>query len=145
MATTLDPNAGTVPITKPAQLPSFTSQVGQAVGGQAGKEESLNAANKAFKLAEGISGALPVVGSFVGAVAKVGLTVVEMAQVSGIRSKLCYRRLTRNTKVMNSNEETAERLGTHTYRLSSILEPLSNRAHQLEKSQIATGMEDLLR
>ncbi|KAG9041554.1 hypothetical protein FS837_012091, partial [Tulasnella sp. UAMH 9824] len=48
--------------------------------GSSAKGEWLNAANMAFKVAEGVSGALPVVGSYVGAVAKVGLTVVEMVQ-----------------------------------------------------------------
>ncbi|KAG8910792.1 hypothetical protein FRC01_006126, partial [Tulasnella sp. 417] len=63
------------------------TQVGQATRSKAGKQKGsstregwLNSANKAFKIAEGASGALPVVGPYVGAVAKVGLTVVEMVQ-----------------------------------------------------------------
>lgn len=55
------------------------------------RKDSLNDAKKALKLTEGVSGALPVVGTFVGAVAKVGLTVTEMLQVSKpmIKRKIC--------------------------------------------------------
>ncbi|KAG8920180.1 hypothetical protein FRC01_000885, partial [Tulasnella sp. 417] len=62
-------------------------QIGQLTSSKAGKQKAtlgrdgwLNSVNKAFKIAEGASGALPVVGAYVGAVAKVGLTVVEMVQ-----------------------------------------------------------------
>lgn len=71
-----------------SNTPQFeASQVSSAMAGK-GKGSSrrgdlLDGANKAFKIAEGLSGALPVVGSYVGAVAKVGLTVIEMVQVSG--------------------------------------------------------------
>ncbi|KAG8928895.1 hypothetical protein FRC01_005211, partial [Tulasnella sp. 417] len=109
-------------------------QVSQAASVQSGEQkgsplrgELLNGANKAFKLADGISGALPVVGSFVGAVAKVGLTVVEMVQT------------------MDENDETADRLRTNVCRLSTVLERVSNQARQPEKSETSTGMEDVQR
>lgn len=66
-----------------AQSDQVTSSKTGKQGGSSARGDWLNGANKAFKLAEGVSGALPVVGSYVGAVAKVGLTVVEMVQVSG--------------------------------------------------------------
>ncbi|KAG9040579.1 hypothetical protein FS837_000444, partial [Tulasnella sp. UAMH 9824] len=93
--------------------------------GSSRRGELLAGANKAFKIAEGVSGALPVVGSYVGAVAKVGLTVVEMVQT------------------MDDNDETAERLGKHVYRLSNVLEKLSNQSRLSESSQTTTEMEDL--
>ncbi|KAG9035582.1 hypothetical protein FS837_001887 [Tulasnella sp. UAMH 9824] len=64
-------------VAQPGQVPSNEDgkQKGSLVRG-----EWLNAANKVFKIAERVLGALPVVGSYVGAVAKVGLTVVEMVQ-----------------------------------------------------------------
>ncbi|KAG9023585.1 hypothetical protein FS837_005715, partial [Tulasnella sp. UAMH 9824] len=64
-------------VAQPGQVPS--NEDGKQKGSSV-RREWLNAANKAFKIAEGVSGALPVVGSYVGAVAKVGLTVVEMVQ-----------------------------------------------------------------
>ncbi|KAG9046932.1 hypothetical protein FS837_003368 [Tulasnella sp. UAMH 9824] len=89
------------------------------------RRESLNDAKKAFKLTEGVSGALPVVGTFVGAVAKVGLTVSEMLQA------------------IDERDEVAERLGTHVCRLSNILEGFGNQPRQLESSQTRKWIEDL--
>ncbi|KAG8963784.1 hypothetical protein FRC00_005065, partial [Tulasnella sp. 408] len=130
-----------------------TPQVGNGASVQAGKqkgsslrEELLNGANKALKIAEGVSGAIPVVGSYVGAVAKVGLTVVEMVQVSWFgRRTILVSTLIRNTKAMDSNNETAEKLGSHVCRLSEILERVSSRARIQERSETTNGMEDLQR
>ncbi|KAG8899904.1 hypothetical protein FRC00_000712, partial [Tulasnella sp. 408] len=89
------------------------------------RRESLNDAKKALKLTEGVSGALPVVGTFVGAVAKVGLTVSEMLQA------------------IDEKDEIAERLGTHVCRLSKALEGFGNQPRQLETSQTGKEIEDL--
>lgn len=43
--------------------------------------ERVEVARAAFEVIEAISGTIPVVGSYVGAGAKVGLAVVEMVQV----------------------------------------------------------------
>ncbi|KAG9040391.1 hypothetical protein FS837_000712 [Tulasnella sp. UAMH 9824] len=93
--------------------------------GSSARGEWLNAANKAFKVAEGVSGALPVVGSYVGAVAKVGLTVVEMVQT------------------IDGNDETSERLGNHVCRLSEVLERVRKHSKGSEKAQIIEGMNEL--
>lgn len=114
-----NPPFGSAPTPGVSQLANPSKQIGSWRG------ELLNGANKALKLAEGLSGALPVVGSYVGAVAKVGLTVVEMVQV------------------MDDNDETAKRLGTHVCRLSNVLERFSNQPRQPETGQTANGMEDL--
>lgn len=47
------------------------------------RRERMGVARTTFETIEGISGAIPVVGSYVGAGAKVGLAVVKMIQVSG--------------------------------------------------------------
>lgn len=81
----MSPAQSNSPQTSAASAP----QAAQVASAQAGERRGsplridlLNSANKALKLAEGVSGVLPVVGGFVGAVAKVGLTMVEMVQVS---------------------------------------------------------------
>ncbi|KAG8925197.1 hypothetical protein FRC00_004237, partial [Tulasnella sp. 408] len=92
-ASTLGPDAARTPATYPVQPNDSqfgsiqTRKVSPASSALPGKEEGssrraevLNGANRAFKIAEGLSGALPVVGTYVGAVAKVGLTIVEMVQ-----------------------------------------------------------------
>ncbi|KAG9029331.1 hypothetical protein FS837_003594, partial [Tulasnella sp. UAMH 9824] len=101
-----------------------TSKAGKQKGSST-RGEWLNSANKAFKIAEGASGALPVVGSYVGAVAKVGLTVVEMVQT------------------MEGNDEAAERLGNHVWRLSNVLERVSKHSQGSEKTQTIDGMNEL--
>ncbi|KAG8912643.1 hypothetical protein FRC00_004068, partial [Tulasnella sp. 408] len=128
------------PAMNPAQSNSLPTsvvsvpQAAQVASAQASKRQGsplradlLNSANKALKLAEGVSGAVPVVGSFIGAVAKVGLTMVEMVQA------------------MDTNDEAAERLGTHICRLSSVVERVSNQARQTNGSETTSGMDDLQR
>ncbi|KAG9040337.1 hypothetical protein FS837_000772 [Tulasnella sp. UAMH 9824] len=136
--TTLAPDATLGPATNLVQpsIPDLASaprpEVSQVSSVGLGKEkgssrrgELLNGANKVFKFAEGVSGALPVVGSYVGAVAKVGLTVVEMIQA------------------MDDNDGAAEGLGAHVCRLSNILERFSNQPRQAETGQTASGMDEL--
>lgn len=144
-AVTLGLKAGSGPITTLAQSSSSPSQVGHAATAQADKQDSLNNANKALKLAEGISGALPVVGTFVGAIAKVGLTVVEMVQVSFDTPKTMFYRPHSKIQAMDSNDETAKGLRSHVGRLSKVLERFSDQALEPEKSQITNGMEVLQR
>lgn len=156
VTTTLAPDATLHPATNPVQssIPDLTSpptpEVSQVSSVGRGKEkgsslrgELLNGANKVFKFAEGVSGTLPVVGSYVGAVAKVGLTVVEMVQVSGCGIKTVSSSSHRRFKAMDDNDETVERLGGHVCRLSSILERFRNQPRQAETGQTANGMEEL--
>ncbi|KAG8909512.1 hypothetical protein FRC01_006893, partial [Tulasnella sp. 417] len=115
----------------PPDPPAAIPQVGQQASIQARKqktsEDLLNGANKAFRFAEGISAALPVVGTYVGAVARVGLTVVEMIQAA------------------DDNDETAKRLGRHISSLSAVLERVSKQARQPEKNETPNEMDDLTR
>ncbi|KAG8902571.1 hypothetical protein FRC00_001364 [Tulasnella sp. 408] len=125
-----DVTATSVPSNSPpAQSSLQSNQVSSSKGGKqkgsSTRGEWLDSANKAFKIAEGASGALPVVGSYVGAVAKVGLTVVEMVQT------------------MEGNDETAERLGNHVWRLSNVLERVSKHSQGSEKTQTIEGMNEL--
>lgn len=59
-------------------------------------EEALTIARKTFKSVEIGSGAIPVVGSYVGAAAKVGLAFVDMLQVHCIAWILSIIALTRS-------------------------------------------------
>ncbi|KAG9031543.1 hypothetical protein FS837_002952 [Tulasnella sp. UAMH 9824] len=135
---TLAPTAAPNPAASPAysdnpqlgstQIPEATQASSTGPSKEKGSSRCgklLSNAKQAFKFAEALSGALPVVGSYVGAVAKVGSTVVDMIQA------------------MDDNDETAEKLGSHVYRLSNILEKFSNQPRQSESSQTAKEMEDL--
>lgn len=87
-----------------------------------------------------------MVGTYVGAVAKVGLTVVQMVQVSGLGSKkVSSSSHTGNVKAMDDNDETAGRLGTHVYRLSNVLEKFSKKPCQPERSKTMNEIDDLQR
>lgn len=44
---------------------------------------------------------------------------------------------------MDDNDETAEGLEAHVYRLSNILEKFSNQPRQSESTQTINGIEDL--
>ncbi|KAG8902572.1 hypothetical protein FRC00_001365 [Tulasnella sp. 408] len=144
-----DVTATSVPSNSPQdQSPPHLNQVYSSKAGEqkgsSTRGEWLNSANQAFRLAEGVSGALPVVGSYVGAVAKVGITAFEMVQVS--RSglcRLCLRSLTSDVKAMEGNDETAERLGNHVWRLSNLLERVSKHSQGSEKTQIIDGVNEL--
>lgn len=155
VTTVLAPTAVPSPVTNTAQPNNSpigsqsTPQVSQVASVGPGKQtgssrrgELLNGANKTFKFAEGVSGALPVVGTYVGAVAKVGLTAVEMVQVSGSIIQSASPSPFHDVKAMDENNETAERLGAHVCRLSKVLETFSTQPRQPE-SQTANGMEDL--
>ncbi|KAG8931757.1 hypothetical protein FRC01_000843 [Tulasnella sp. 417] len=67
------------------------------------RKERLDWANKIFKGVETVSGSLPIIGSYVGAAATVGLACVELAQL------------------MDQNEADAKMLEARTARLSEIL------------------------
>lgn len=156
VATTLAPDAILHPETnlvqsnnpnfRPAPIPeaSQVSFSGRKIdGGSSRRGELLNGANKALKLAETVSGALPVVGSYVGVVAKVGLTIVEMVQVSALEFETVCSLSYVNVQAMDENDETAERLGARVCHLSDVLKMFSNRPDQQEHSQTTNAMEGL--
>lgn len=156
-ATTLASDVALSPATNPVQSNNNqqfgsrpTPEVIQASSSISGKEkqssrrgEVLNGVNKACKIAEGLSGALPVVGTYVGAVAKVVLTVVEMVQVSSSVIEGVSPLSHHDAKAMDANDEAAQRIGTHVCRLSNILEKFGNHPRQPESSQTANGIDDL--
>ncbi|KAG8926013.1 hypothetical protein FRC01_009443 [Tulasnella sp. 417] len=146
-----DPATTSVPSNKSPD--QSVPQVGQLTSSKAGKQKAtlrregwLNSVNKAFKIAEGASGALPVVGTYVEAVARIGLTVVEMVEVSAsvtCRSILVYSPAT--FKTMDDNEETAERLGDHVCRLSDVLERVRKYPQESGRTQATNAMNELQR
>ncbi|KIO16523.1 hypothetical protein M407DRAFT_33838 [Tulasnella calospora MUT 4182] len=74
------------------------------------RKELLDATNKTFKGVEMVSGNLPIIGSYIGAAAGVGVACVEIAQL------------------MDSNEEEAKMLQARITRLSEILRPFESRS-----------------
>ncbi|KAG8924638.1 hypothetical protein FRC01_011241, partial [Tulasnella sp. 417] len=74
------------------------------------RNEGLDWANKAFKGVELISGSLPIIGSYIGAAAKVGLACVELAQL------------------VEKNEGEVKLLESRTARLSEILGQFEGRS-----------------
>ncbi|KAG9033065.1 hypothetical protein FS837_002553 [Tulasnella sp. UAMH 9824] len=93
-----------------------------------GRRKALDAASKIFSTVETVSGVIPLVGQYVGAGAKVGLTCVEMAQV------------------MYDNEDTADELISRADKLSTLLQPFAQRSYEPEKQEatklaIAIGTE----
>ncbi|KIO15378.1 hypothetical protein M407DRAFT_35059, partial [Tulasnella calospora MUT 4182] len=79
-------------------------------------EEALSIARKTFKSVEIGSGAIPVVGSYVGAAAKVGLAFVEMLQT------------------MDRNDTLAIDLGDRTSKLTSLLENFKPKSIENEEN-----------
>ncbi|KIO27438.1 hypothetical protein M407DRAFT_23367 [Tulasnella calospora MUT 4182] len=87
-------------------------------------DKALTIARKTFKTVEIGSGAIPVVGSFVGATAKVGLAFVEMLQT------------------MDRNHSLAVDLGNHTSKLTKLLENFKGKSSS-DEQDIAAQIQDL--
>ncbi|KIO18043.1 hypothetical protein M407DRAFT_32286 [Tulasnella calospora MUT 4182] len=87
-------------------------------------DKALGIARKTFKTVEIGSGAIPVVGSFVGAAAKVGLAFVEMLQT------------------MDRNHSLAVDLGDHTSKLTKLLGNFKGKS-STEEQDIAAQIKDL--
>ncbi|KAG8973471.1 hypothetical protein FRC05_008745 [Tulasnella sp. 425] len=120
--------ASNIPADQPLSVPTGIQPASVAAEKQ--KESSpranlLKIAKTTFKAAEGISGTLPVVGGYLGVVAKVGSTVVDMVQT------------------MDDNDETGEKLVARVSKLSEVLERASNSARQPEESQTTKDVEAL--
>ncbi|KAG8935564.1 hypothetical protein FRC00_010896 [Tulasnella sp. 408] len=92
-----------------------------------GRRMALDAATKIFSTVETVSGVIPLVGQYIGAGAKVGLTCVEMAQV------------------MYSNEDAAEELTSRTEKLSTLLQPFAQGSYEPEKEEATKLVQELQR
>lgn len=81
----------------------------------------LNAAGKIFTAVETVSGLIPIVGSFVGAAAKVGAAVVNMVQVRW-SSPLCFApALNPASQKMEENEQITKDLEKRVSKLSDLI------------------------
>ncbi|KAG9043282.1 hypothetical protein FS837_009781, partial [Tulasnella sp. UAMH 9824] len=89
--------------------------------------EALGVARKIFNGVEIVSGSIPVVGSYVGAVAKVGLAFVQTLET------------------MDKNDNLAEDLGTQTAKLSGLLEGFLKKPNSDQGKDIADYVNDLHR
>ncbi|KAG8925324.1 hypothetical protein FRC01_010359, partial [Tulasnella sp. 417] len=89
------------------------------------REKSLSAIKTTLGTVEAVSGAIPVVGSYVAAAAKVGGTIVQMVQN------------------MDSNEEVAKDLKGHAAHLSEVLNNFRNKSVQQQKELMTAYMNDV--
>ncbi|KAG8970161.1 hypothetical protein FRB90_010677, partial [Tulasnella sp. 427] len=89
------------------------------------REKRLSTAKTTFKVVEALSGALPVVGTYVGAAAKVGSTIVEM--IAG----------------MDGNQELASRLEARVTSISEHLEHFKSRSRAVQKGETSKRIQDL--
>ncbi|KAG8967206.1 hypothetical protein FRB90_010901, partial [Tulasnella sp. 427] len=103
----------------PAQKPSTNTPV-KPEKNKSFRRDGLTIARKTFKSVDAASGMIPVVGSYVGGAAKVGLSIVELIQN------------------IDDNEETAEDLANHTARLSSLLDHFKTKSFEHQKDKTSS-------
>ncbi|KAG8934821.1 hypothetical protein FRC00_011825, partial [Tulasnella sp. 408] len=96
----------------------------------------LNAAGKIFSAVDTVSGFIPIVGSYVGAAAKVGSAVVEMVQVSSSPLLSFVPALTSGLQKMDENEEIAKNLENRASKLSGLI-------GRFKEQSARTGGEDI--
>ncbi|KAG8911387.1 hypothetical protein FRC00_006601, partial [Tulasnella sp. 408] len=105
-------------------------QLSNARGSQAeatsGRREWLEPARKTLTGIESISGTIPVVGSFVGAAAKIGVALISTLQT------------------MDSNAEIAKDLQPRTSRLVDLLKRLDKKTIEHRKEDTTAYMSDLI-
>ncbi|KIO29464.1 hypothetical protein M407DRAFT_21363, partial [Tulasnella calospora MUT 4182] len=92
-----------------------------------GDPDWLRAVKVTFNAVETVSGAIPIVGSYVGAAANVGTKVVEMVQN------------------MKSNEEAAKDLCIYASRLSGILKNFEGRSVDKRRDDLTKYITELQR
>ncbi|KAG8927230.1 hypothetical protein FRC01_007779 [Tulasnella sp. 417] len=91
------------------------------------RREWLGGMKTTFTAVEGVSGMIPVIGTYVGAAAKVGATIVEIIQQMG------------------DNEEAAEDLTSHTGKLSDMLKRFEHGSVDQIRGDLTTVISNLQR
>ncbi|KAG8967742.1 hypothetical protein FRC05_001921 [Tulasnella sp. 425] len=113
-----------IPVTSPS--PDEEQAVpDDKVKGPSKRRDWLGGVKTTFTIVEGISGTIPVVGTYVGAAAKVGAAIVEIVQI------------------MDSNEETVDALGSNARQLSKILEHFKKGSVDPRNDDLTTLINDL--
>ncbi|KAG8963982.1 hypothetical protein FRC00_004249, partial [Tulasnella sp. 408] len=102
---------------------TFPTEAGSTGPSRRGK--SLGAIKITLDTIEAASGAIPIVGSYMGAAAKVGNIIVQMIQT------------------MDSNEETAQDLKDHASRLSQVLDTAQEDSTQQQREKMIECMNDV--
>ncbi|KAG8967235.1 hypothetical protein FRB90_010899, partial [Tulasnella sp. 427] len=108
----------------PAQKPSTNTPIKPETN-KSFRRDGLTIARKTFKSVDAASGMIPVVGSYVGGAAKVGLSIVELIQNMG------------------DNEETAEDLASHTARLSGLLDHFKTKSFEHQKDKTSSHISEI--
>ncbi|KAG8921159.1 hypothetical protein FRC00_009057, partial [Tulasnella sp. 408] len=91
------------------------------------RRDALVVARKTFNTVNAFSGMIPVVGSYVGGAASVGLAVVELIQN------------------MDSNEEATEDLAAHASKMSDLLGHFKKRSFEHQQEETSTYINALQR
>lgn len=106
-------------------------------------DQALIIARKTFKSVEIGSEAIPVVGSYVGAVAKIGSAFVEMLQVIYTTcSTSSSTNMFISIQTMDKNQSLAIELGGHTSKLNMLVGNFKGRSN-LAQQDIAAQINDL--
>ncbi|KAG8951747.1 hypothetical protein FRC04_005768 [Tulasnella sp. 424] len=105
-----------IPVTSPSPDEEQVLPDDQAKG-TSNRRDWLSAVKTTFDVVEGVSGTIPVIGSYVGAAAK----------------------------TMGSNQETADALESNARRLSALLEHFEQRSVDPRKDDLTTRIKDLQR
>ncbi|KAG8938756.1 hypothetical protein FRC04_007817, partial [Tulasnella sp. 424] len=89
------------------------------------RDGALIAFRKTFKTVDAVSGAIPGVGNYVGAAAKVGLALVNTIET------------------MDRNQDAAKELASHTSKLSEYLERIKQNSVAEQGDDLAARVDDL--
>ncbi|KAG9016697.1 hypothetical protein FRB90_002452 [Tulasnella sp. 427] len=129
--TTLTPVQTVGALPKPGPIPAPSSN--QSTGSQIKppepnlkRRERLSTAKKTLTTIQAVAGTIPVVGSYIGAAAQVGLAVVSTLQS------------------MDSNQEISKELESSTSRLVGLLEHLDKKTVQHQKEKMASYINAMI-
>ncbi|KAG8915192.1 hypothetical protein FRC00_006707 [Tulasnella sp. 408] len=89
------------------------------------RREWLGGLKTAFSVVEGIAGTIPVAGTYVGAAAKTGVTIIDIIQK------------------IDGNEEVAKNLASNALQLSNILKPFEDRSVEQHRGEFTKFMSNL--
>ncbi|KAG8903391.1 hypothetical protein FRC01_009212, partial [Tulasnella sp. 417] len=107
------------------------------------RELFLTGARKTFQAVELASGAIPLVGDFVGVAAKVGLGFVNMIEARLFSFLLALTTLISGCQTMDSNEDVSKELTSHTEELASQLEHFKKNSSAQTGDQVTARIEKL--
>ncbi|KAG9041579.1 hypothetical protein FS837_012054, partial [Tulasnella sp. UAMH 9824] len=100
---------------------------GDGFNGTSTRRESFGRLKTTFNVVESIAGTIPVIGTFVGAAAKIGVTIVDIIQQMG------------------NTEEAAKSLTSHASQLANMLKRFENKSTEQNKDSLTSLIGNLQR